>query len=160
MNRIALSAALAVVFAGAAHAQQVEPWNMPLETNNSTVGFDSLKIIQPQPGWAPVLDIAQSDGTVAKLPSCASPAAINSFTGGIGPVEVAPLAAQISGVVPPLPDIEVIYVHPSNSGSSPVCSAQIVGWEGGVAELLGPQRWEWQTYARDGQVMLQAAPQS
>jgi hypothetical protein len=160
MNRIALSAALAVVFGGTAHAQQMVPWNMPLGTNNSAGGFDSLKIIQPQSGRAPVRDIAQSDGTVAKLPSCASPTAINSFTEGIGPVEVAPLAAQISGVVPPLPDLEVIYVHPPDSGSSPVCSAQIVGWEGGVAELRGPQRWEWQTYAQDGQVMLQAAPQS
>jgi len=161
--RVAITPILALSMVPSfACAQVSQPWSIPLGNNSSTVGFDSLKIVHAQPGWTPIPDIAQSDGT-ADVPDCASPASINSFMDGLVQLTNARFVAA-SGDQNPLdmawPMVTSIYVHPSVSGGSHVCSTQIDTWSGGFGKLMNPQAWEWQDYAQNGKIRVQASPQN
>ena len=150
MGRVALIlAACVILLASAPKAEAQKGFTDPLEANAESLGGSLPAINQPQPGWSPVLDLQQSDGT-SPVPSCSDPAVIATVRDGI--LESINNQYQSDGATGTLANkaaLSTIWVHPTYTGGT-VCDMQVQV----DVPLTGRDNWEFEPYATNGQTQV------
>lgn len=154
-----------VLLAPAAQAQI--GYYRAIEPPDAVTSTDKVKVMQPQPGWKPVLDITESDGT-AQVPSCGQPNVIDSVKNGILQYWNGKFRSVTAGQFEMFSDVDMgtVWVHPALSGGF-VCDATIKllsSDHGADADnFIAPEPYKFETFAKDGQAyvfFLDINPQS